>query len=87
MSLKRRQFLLFLGAAAGSTAAGSFGQRARGQVPASLEELRSTVLSTAQAKSFQPVKGPMPYDALKISPEQAASSLRSICPTRRYRAA
>ncbi|MGB3291969.1 MAG: alkaline phosphatase PhoX [Phormidesmis sp.] len=70
MSLKRRQFLLFLGAAAGSTAVGSFGQKAQGQAPASLEQLRSTILSKTQPQAFQPVKGPMPYDAIKIAPEQ-----------------
>ncbi len=51
---------------------GSFSQKAQGQTPASLAELRSTILPKNQsaAGSFPPVKGPMPYDAIKINPEQ-----------------
>lgn len=60
MSFKRRQFLLFLGAAAGTTAVGVRGQ---GQ---------SLVVSqTAQAASppggFLPLQGPLPYEGIGLA--------------------
>lgn len=67
MSLKRRQFLLFLGAAAGTTAIGSMGSRMRDSTAASQT---GTSLAAAPSGPFQPIKGPMPYSALKVSAEQ-----------------
>jgi len=73
MSLKRRHFLQFLGAAAGTSALNAFrpsiGQAAEGastvtQMPASTASTR-----LAQTQSFTPIKGPMPYSAVGISPE------------------
>lgn len=60
MSLKRRQFLLFLGAAAGTSALGSLGcKSSQGSAP-------SFPLISAE---FEPLKGPMPYTAINISTE------------------
>ncbi|PZO56310.1 MAG: phosphatase [Phormidesmis priestleyi] len=87
MSLKRRQFLLFLGTAAGTSAFGAWGSTQQGSVAAigstasstaagvTTASARSTGISTgtvaaANATPFQPLKGPMPYEALKVSGEQ-----------------
>lgn len=85
MSLKRRQFLLFLGAAAGTTAVGTLAQplvrAAKGSninsanvlnatpLPASVPAKNATLAAT-DAMAFEPLKGPMPYEAVKISAEQ-----------------
>ncbi len=69
MSLKRRQFLLFLGAAVGSTTLYSGGytkQAAAG----SIGEATGETATTANAASFQPIKGPMPYSGLNISADK-----------------
>ncbi|MGI8935155.1 MAG: PhoX family protein [Phormidesmis sp.] len=73
MSLKRRQFLLFLGAAAGSTAIGSLGgslnSQAQGKI-ASSRVAEGTAIAATPPAPFSPVKGPMPYGAVKISAER-----------------
>ncbi|MEM6351886.1 MAG: alkaline phosphatase PhoX [Cyanobacteria bacterium P01_D01_bin.14] len=63
MSLKRRQFLVFLGVAAGTTALGTL-NRSNGIVGA----LGSAPATAAGHRPFNPVKGPMPYGGLGIDP-------------------
>ena len=74
MSLKRRQFLLFLGAAAGSAAIGSLGgfsnPQAQGKIAAGSSAAEGTAIAAAPPVPFSPVKGPMPYGAVKISAER-----------------
>jgi uncharacterized protein len=76
MSLKRRQFLLFLGAAASSSALGSVGcqkQTLLGSTSGAIASAASPTGTTANVTSFAPVKGPMPYSALNISADQQIS--------------
>lgn len=75
MSLKRRHFLLFLGAAAGSSAIGSLGYRATQSeafegTAAQQAAGKTGVTTTAPSTPFQPVKSPMPYSAAKVSTAQ-----------------
>ena len=74
MSLKRRQFLLFLGATAGTTAFGAVGHQAsQAAGPGTLSTVtKGTEASNAAATpaAFQPLKSPMPYGAVKISPDK-----------------
>ena len=65
MSLKRRHFLLFLGAAAGTSALGSLGGRLAQPLAAEGEGVSANRLTP-----FNPVKSPMPYDAINLSPER-----------------
>ena len=70
MSLKRRDFLLFLGAAAGTSAIGPLGC----QQP--LSEGENAWMGAGdrdQAKRpdpFEPLRGPVPYDAISVSAER-----------------
>lgn len=70
MSLKRRQFLLFLGATAGTTALGSLSHQGGGQFPLSLN---SQAAASPSHLRFQPVKGPMPFDGVGLTPSQQAT--------------
>ncbi len=72
MNLKRRQFLLFLGAAAGSTAIGSLSSKARGQAVSGRMAAVSegAAIAATPPAPFSPLKGPMPYGAVKISAQQ-----------------
>ena len=71
MSLKRRHFLLFLGAAAGSSALGSLGYRAtRAEASKGTGTALGQAAVTQRPASFNPVKGPMPYSAVKISSDR-----------------
>jgi uncharacterized protein len=69
MSLKRRQFLLFLGAAVSSTALGSIGCQKQGST-GSTRSAGGAAPSTGTTTSFKPVKSPMPYSAMNISTDQ-----------------
>jgi secreted PhoX family phosphatase len=64
MSLNRRQFLLFFGATAGTAALGSFANGKSGGLGWQAQP------GAAQTLAFQPVKSPMPYPTLGMSPEQ-----------------
>lgn len=66
MSLKRRQFLLFLSAAAGTSALGPLDSKPGQRTMAS--ETSAVSVSTTSA-GFEPLKGPMPYSAINISTE------------------
>ncbi|MGC1525918.1 MAG: alkaline phosphatase PhoX [Phormidesmis sp.] len=72
MSLKRRHFLQFLGAAAGTSALNAFrpgiGRAAEGASTGTQMPV-SPATRLAQTQSFTPIKGPMPYSAVGISPE------------------
>ncbi|MGB3298785.1 MAG: alkaline phosphatase PhoX [Phormidesmis sp.] len=71
MSLKRRQFLLFLGAAAGSSALGSVRYQSAGaETSAGIKTASSTAAANAQPASFNPVKGPMPHGAVNVSSDR-----------------
>lgn len=64
MSLKRRHFLMFLGATAGATALGPVGQTNNG-----LSRILGTgVAQAAEPMPFIPVQGPMPVPSLAIAP-------------------
>ncbi|MDB9528982.1 DUF839 domain-containing protein [Oscillatoria sp. CS-180] len=68
MSLKRRNFLMFLGATAGATAFGSLGR--------SGTEIVTPFQGTpaiAGTLPFEPVKGPMPVPAVNIPPSEQPS--------------
>ena len=74
MSLKRRHFLLFLGAAAGTSALGTLGCQQTNfttSVGATLEGSTEGMAGKAAERpaAFQPVKGPMPYEAINVSVE------------------
>ena len=76
MSLKRRQLLLFLGAAAGTTALKPVsllpGEAATSDVldRAIAEAQTGSAIASSSATSFQPLKSPMPYDAIEISADR-----------------
>ncbi len=70
MSLKRRQFLLFLGAAASSSALGSVTSCQKTSLSTSAGGASGGTTSTASTASFKPVKGPMPYSAINISADK-----------------
>jgi uncharacterized protein len=70
MSLKRRQFLLFLGAAASSSAWGPVTGCQKSNLSTSIGEATGEVTPSASTASFKPVKGPMPYSAMNISADQ-----------------
>lgn len=81
MNVKRRQFLLFLGAAAGTSTLGQLESKAS-QTPLASRRgstlvrtmnkviPSSTLRSAEQSAPFAPVKGPMPHSSMSISPEQ-----------------
>ena len=70
MSLKRRHFLLFLGATASTSALGSLAsQSARASESKSLG-IASGQTAQQPSAPFQPLKGPVPYDAISISTDQ-----------------
>ncbi|MGB7084606.1 MAG: alkaline phosphatase PhoX [Phormidesmis sp.] len=77
MSIKRRQFLLFLGAAAGTSAVGPFNRRADSVVADTVTPRNAAPNSTAVAatspSSFPPLQGPMPYGAINIDANQQPS--------------
>jgi len=78
MSLKRRHFLNFLGAAAGTSLLGPLGCQPTSQTqnPPGSGGLSSTSEGslppqpTAQAKAFRPLRSPIPYDAVKVSADR-----------------
>ncbi|MEO0885699.1 MAG: alkaline phosphatase PhoX [Cyanobacteria bacterium J06648_10] len=74
MSLKRRNFLLFLGATASTTALGTFGCQPNTNTKPSggtSSSAGSTGTTTATAGTpFKPVKGPMPYQAINVVADQ-----------------
>ena len=66
MSLKRRHFLTFLGATAGTSALGSLGCRTR--EPVTQPSLPyATPKPNSTPSGFQPLRGPLPYEAVSIS--------------------
>ena len=65
MSLKRRKFLMFMGATAGATALGPWG-RTDQTVAAPLKSVSAMASSNLP---FQPVEGPMPLPYLGLAPE------------------
>ncbi len=72
MSLKRRHFLQFMGAAAGTSAISAFGPsvgQAAKVASTGMQTPASTANILAQTESFTPIKGPMPYSAVGISSE------------------
>ncbi|MEL7333515.1 MAG: alkaline phosphatase PhoX [Cyanobacteria bacterium J06560_2] len=82
MSVKRRQFLLFLGAAAGTSALGPIGCQptkpttsitppAKGPTSGGATAGGSVSSpATARPDAFKAVKGPVPYDAIQVSTDQ-----------------
>ena len=75
MSLKRRQLLLFLGAAAGTTALKPIGHQPSVAASAASDVTTvgtqaASIIAKTTAAPFQPLKSPMPYDAVKITPVQ-----------------
>ncbi len=73
MSLKRRHFLQFLGAAVGTSAVnalrpGTDRAANAANITAQSSDVGNTLL--AQTETFTPIKGPMPYSAVGISPEE-----------------
>jgi hypothetical protein len=69
MSLKRRQFLMFMGATAGATALGPWGRTG--------EELAAPLLGAPAMASgirpFAPVEGPMPMPYMSMSSTEEAA--------------
>ena len=69
MSLKRRHFLLFLGATASTSALGSLTNQS-----AHANESQASGIASNQAAQrplpFQPLQGPVPYNAISISTDQ-----------------
>ena len=72
MSLKRRHFLTFLGAATGTSVLSSLGCQPAPSAtkPTSGTPTSGTPQSTAQTGSFGAIKGPLPYDAINISADR-----------------
>ncbi len=76
MSLKRRNFLLFLGTAAGTSVMSSFGSSLKAQtssgsaVSGSSNSLTPVTAAATGSSPFKPLKGPMPYDAISISSDR-----------------
>ena len=72
MSLKRRHFLLFLGAAASTSTIGLGSQpkRAFGAEGSGSETVGG---QAARPAPFKPLKGPVPYEAIAISTNQQPS--------------
>lgn len=71
MSLKRRQFLLFLGAATGTSAVGSLGCQPAAPAINSLSWFGFPWRKSAQRPTpFEPLRGPVPYEAVPISTER-----------------
>ncbi|EDX87342.1 conserved hypothetical protein [Synechococcus sp. PCC 7335] len=71
MSIKRRQLLLFLGAAAGTTALKPVGLLpSKAATSGALETSLDSAIALSSTASFQPLKSPMPYDAINISAER-----------------
>lgn len=71
MSLKRRQFLMFLGATAGTTALGSLGKA--GENSLGFLQPRAASASLENLK-FQPLQGPMPYEGAGLDGIQQATA-------------
>ncbi|MEM9947661.1 MAG: alkaline phosphatase PhoX, partial [Cyanobacteria bacterium P01_D01_bin.36] len=73
MSLKRRNFLMFLGAAAGSSALGNLGCRATNPSATGIEAASGSASvnkAVSAGSPFKPLKSPMPYKAISISTDQ-----------------
>ncbi len=76
MSLKRRNFLLFLGTATGTSVLPSFGIAPKVQtsvgslVSSNSSHLTPIKTSAVGSTPFQPLKGPMPYSAVNISSDR-----------------
>ncbi|MEB3358139.1 MAG: alkaline phosphatase PhoX [Synechococcales bacterium] len=71
MSLKRRQFLTFMGATAGSIALSPLA--CTNQNASNLPADSAATVATPNGVSFKPVKGPMPFDTLGIAPDQQSA--------------
>ncbi|HEY9737618.1 MAG TPA: alkaline phosphatase PhoX, partial [Trichocoleus sp.] len=68
MSLKRRQFLMFLGATAGTVSLGSLTNGSQ-----SGEPWRTQVASASSELAFKPVKSPMPVTSMGIAQDKQVS--------------
>lgn len=71
MSLKRRNFLMFLGATAGATALGSLGRSETGAIAA----FQGSPAIAAGPMPFNPVQGPMPVPTAGLSPTEQMNLL------------
>ncbi|MEM8504413.1 MAG: phosphatase, partial [Cyanobacteria bacterium P01_D01_bin.1] len=84
MSLNRRQLLLFLGATVGSSAFGPMGcgsnqtasdssiptNSAPNSVATTVDKAVEKAAKNPVAKPFEPIRSPMPYDAVKVSTDR-----------------
>ncbi|MGC1307491.1 MAG: alkaline phosphatase PhoX [Phormidesmis sp.] len=70
MGFKRRQFLLFMGAAASTTAIGSFGSQTQKPIAAGGTAKSGAAMAATRPTPFQPLKSPMPYSAVKIGADK-----------------
>ncbi len=73
MSIKRRQFLLFMGAAATTSAIGPLGsQKQSASLVSSIanQVTAGEIVAAGSPAPFEPLKGPMPYGAIQTSAEQ-----------------
>ena len=70
MSLKRRQFLLFLGAAASTSVAGSLGCRPTGSTKQQKPQRLFNRRQVKRPEPFEPIRGPVPYDATPVSADR-----------------
>lgn len=72
MSVKRRQFLLFMGAAATTSAMGPLGCQKQNSAIANqtVTAQASETVAASSTSPFAPLKGPMPYGAIKTSADQ-----------------
>ncbi len=77
MSLKRRHFLMFLGASAGTAAIGGFGSPQNGESVLPFQT-GSAVAAPASSDAFPILKGAMPLDYLGLSPEQQIAEYSSF---------
>ncbi len=72
MSLKRRHFLLFLGAATGTSALGALGCTSASGIARTAPGAAGSAGKTVamRPEPFKPLKSPIPYDAISISADQ-----------------
>lgn len=75
MSLKRRQFLTFLGATAGTVTLGSLGTPSSNH-PLSLEA--NEAFAASHGIGFKPINGPMPYKNSGVDADQQANAFSSF---------
>lgn len=69
MSIKRRHFLLFMGAAVGSSVVGSLGCQSANRRENTGSWI-DALLRRQRPEPFEPLRGPMPYDAISVSTDR-----------------